>query len=257
MLKVFKIGGNIVDNSEKLDKFLTDFANIPGDKILVHGGGKIATTISKALGIETNMINGRRVTDKQTLRVVTMVYAGIINKTIVASLQDKGCNAIGLSGADGVFIRSRRRSPVPVDYGWVGDPESINSSLAEMLINAGYAIVAAPITYAPDAGVLNTNADTVAQTIATGMAATGRSVELVYCFEKQGVLRDVNDENSVISSISQNEFASLRENGIVSDGMLPKLENAFKAIECGVEKVVICSAENISRPSYGGTVLSK
>ncbi len=258
MLKVVKIGGNIVDNPEKLEAFLTGFAHLSGKKILVHGGGKVATTISKALGIETRMIDGRRVTDEQTLRVVTMVYAGAINKNIVAGLQSRGCNAVGLSGADGAFIRSVRRSPEPVDYGFVGDPESINSQLVKMLTDAGYVIVAAPITYDYAAGgVLNTNADTVAQTIATGMAEAGEEVELVYCFEKQGVLSDVNDEGSVIPTITEADFEVLRRSGVVADGMLPKLENAFKAIRGGVKQVVICSAENIARPDYGGTTLRK
>jgi len=148
MLKVIKIGGNIVDNPEKLDRFLKDFASLPGPKILVHGGGKVATTVSKALGIETQMIGGRRVTDEETLKVVTMVYAGLINKTIVGKLQQAGCNAIGLSGADGAFIRSKRRNPVPVDYGRVGDPmpDRFGLSTARTLIDAGYTIVAAPIT---------------------------------------------------------------------------------------------------------------
>ena len=258
MLKVIKIGGNIVDNPEKLEAFLNDFAHLSGKKILVHGGGKVATTISKALGIETQMIGGRRVTDEQTLKVVTMVYAGAINKTIVAGLQGRGCNAVGLSGADGAFIRSVRRSPIPVDYGFVGDPESINSGLVKTLTDAGYIIVAAPITYDPVAGgVLNTNADTVAQTIATGMAETGEEVELVYCFEKKGVLSNVDDENSVIPKITEADFEELRSRGIVADGMLPKIENAFKAIRGGVRQVVICSAENIARPDYGGTTLQK
>ncbi len=258
MLKVVKIGGNIVDNPPKLEKFLTEFAALPGKKILVHGGGKIATTISKALGIETSMINGRRVTDSQTLRVVTMVYAGLVNKTIVASLQNKGCDAIGLSGADGGFIRSDKRSAEPIDYGFVGDPRCINSKLMDTLTDAGYVIVAAPITYDPQAGsLLNTNADTVAQAIATGMAATGEEVELVYCFEKRGVLSDVEDDSSVIERISEARFAELKNDGVVADGMLPKLENSFKAINSGVARVVICSAENISQPGYGGTTLEK
>ena len=148
MLKVVKIGGNIVDNPEKLDRFLVDFASLPEPKILVHGGGKVATTVAKALGIETQMVGGRRVTDAETLKVVTMVYAGLINKTIVSKLQQAGCNAVGLSGADGGFIRSQRRNPVPVDYGWVGDPlpDRFGLPMARTLIDAGYTVVAAPIT---------------------------------------------------------------------------------------------------------------
>lgn len=257
MLKVIKIGGNIVDNPEKLDRFLTDFAHLSGPKILVHGGGKVATAISKALGIETQMIEGRRVTDAETLKVVTMVYAGIVNKTIVNKLNAAGCKAVGLSGADGEFILSERRSPVPIDYGFVGDPRRVNTRLAELLLGNGYTVVAAPITCDGKGTLLNTNADTVAQTIAVAMAqsAVREKVELVFCFEKRGVLCDVEDENSVIPMINRSSFAQLREKGIVADGMLPKLENAFKAIDSGVSNVVICSAEQITTEGYGGTTI--
>lgn len=257
MLKVIKIGGNIVDNPEKLDRFLKDFASLSGPKILVHGGGKVATTVSKALGIETQMIGGRRVTDEETLKVVTMVYAGLINKTIVGKLQQAGCNAIGLSGADGAFIRSKRRNPVPVEYGRVGDPmpDRFGLSTARTLIDAGYTIVAAPITLDDtDGGLLNTNADTVAQTIAVGMSQA-YDTELVFCFEKRGVLMNVDDDNSVISEITPERFAELKAAGVVADGMLPKLENAFRAIDNGVKSVVICSAEAVTEPDYGGTKL--
>ncbi len=256
MLKVVKIGGNVVDNSVKLQEFLAGFASLEGAKILVHGGGKIATAISAALGIETRMVNGRRVTDERTLEVVTMVYNGI-NKRIVASLQGLGCSAVGLCGADGQFIVSEKRSPEPVDYGFVGDPVSVNIALAKQLSGAGYTIIAAPITYDGAGGLLNTNADTVAQTIATSMAGAGKDVELVYCFEKQGVLLDVNDENSVITHIDEAKLAAMKADGTVDGGMLPKLENAFKAIGSGVRSVVICAAENIAKPGYGGTTIIK
>lgn len=254
MLRVVKIGGNIVDNPEKLEKFLTDFATLSGDKILIHGGGKVATTISKALGIETQMVNGRRVTDAETLRVVTMVYAGVINKTIVNKLNALGCRSIGLSGADGEFIVAKRRSPVPVDYGFVGDPTEVNCELVQTLSQAGYTIVAAPITTDGAGTLLNTNADTIAQTIATAMAEQC-DVELIYCFEKRGVLMDVDDENSVVPQIDRVSFEQLKASGVVAEGMLPKLENAFRAIENGVKRVVICSAEMIATDNYGGTVL--
>jgi len=257
-MKVVKIGGNIVDNPEKLDRFLTDFASLKGDKILVHGGGKIATTISKALGIETQMIDGRRVTDAETLQVVTMVYAGLINKTIVSKLQTRGCNALGLSGADGRFIVSKKRAAHPVDYGFVGDPipEKFGLQTAKNLIGGGFTLVVAPITYSEEGELLNTNADTVAQTVALGMSAA-YEVELIYCFEKRGVLMDINDEDSVIPEITPAYFEELKAKGIVADGMLPKLENAFKAISGGVKSVTICSAEMIARPGYGGTTLKK
>ena len=258
-MKVIKIGGNIVDNPEKLDRFLADFAALEGDKVLVHGGGKIATTISKALGIETQMIDGRRVTDAETLRVVTMVYAGLVNKTIVAKLQALGCNALGLSGADGRFIVSEKRAAAPVDYGFVGDPvlEKFGLDAAKSLIGSGFTPVAAPITWSERGDLLNTNADTVAQTIATAMAGAGEEVELVYCFEKQGVLSDVNDDDSVIPHIDEAVFAALKADGTVEGGMLPKLENAFKAIGSGVLSVVICAAENITKSGYGGTTIAK
>ncbi len=256
MLKVVKIGGNVVDNPAKLQEFLTGFASLEGRKILVHGGGKIATAISAALGIETRMVNGRRVTDERTLEVVTMVYNGI-NKRIVASLQGLGCSAVGLCGADGQFIVSKKRAPEPVDYGFVGDPVAVNSDLAKQLSGSGYTIIAAPITYDGAGGLLNTNADTVAQTIATAMAVAGEDVELVYCFEKHGVLLDMNDDDSVIPRIDEEKFATLKAEGVVDGGMLPKLENAFKAIGNGVSSVVICAAGNITKPGYGGTTIIK
>jgi acetylglutamate kinase len=256
MLKVIKIGGSIVDNFARLRNFLADFASLTGDKILVHGGGKVATAISAALGIETQMINGRRVTDAPTLEVVTMVYAGL-NKQITATLQGLGCNAVGLCGADGGLVISRRRSPEPVDYGYVGDPVAINSAFVRQLLSGGHTIVTAPITYDGSGGLLNTNADTVAQTIATGMAAAGEEVELVYCFEKQGVLLDVDNEDSVIPRLDTARFAILKASGAIHSGMLPKLENAFAALEKGVQKVVICAAENIAQPDYGGTTIIK
>jgi len=256
MLKIVKIGGNIVDNPTALERFLVDFAALPGEKILVHGGGKIATTISSSLGIKTQMIEGRRVTDEETLRVVTMVYAGVINKTIVAKLQAAGCRAMGLSGADGALIVSRRRPPEPVDYGFVGDPVSVNTRLAGLLLAEGMTLVVAPITCDGAGSLLNTNADTVAQTVAVAVAVAAETeVELIYCFEKRGVLRDRNDEASVIPQIDRAEFACLKAAGIVADGMLPKLENAFRAIDGGVSRVVICSAEAILEPGYGGTTL--
>lgn len=233
MLKVVKIGGNVVDNLEKLDAFLRDFASLDGPKILVHGGGKIATSIGRALGIEARMIEGRRVTDAETLKVVTMVYAGLVNKTIVDKLRTAGCRAFGpvrrRRGADPVAaaqsgagrLRFRRRSAA----------DRFGLDAARMLIDAGYTPVVAPITAdAEGEGLLNTNADTVAQTVAVGMSAVYET-ELVYCFEKRGVLLDVNDDDSVIAEITPDRFAELRTRGIVADGMLPKLENAFRAID--------------------------
>jgi acetylglutamate kinase len=273
MLKIVKIGGNIVDNPAKLQTFLNDFAALPGEKILIHGGGKVATAISTALGIETTMIEGRRVTDARTLEVVTMVYNGI-NKQIVSQLQLRGCNAVGLCGADGRLIVSRRRAPEPIDYGFVGDPIEVNTGFSRSLLAAGHTLVIAPITLDGEevnlhaSSLLNTNADTVAQSIAVAMAeaetsgaanaaAGDNGVELIYCFEKQGVMTDVDDDNSVIPRIDKARFVELKAAGTVHSGMLPKLENAFRALDKGVAKVVICAAENISRPDYGGTTIEK
>lgn len=258
-IKVVKIGGNVVDNPDKLQRFLCDFAGLEGPKVLVHGGGKVATAISKGLGIEAQMIGGRRVTDAETLRIVTMVYAGLINKNIVAALQGDGCNALGLCGADGGLIRSQKRAVTAegVDYGFVGDPVDFDLDTATALIDGGLVPIVAPITY--DAGngtLLNTNADTVAQTVAVGLAQR-YSVELVYCFEKRGVLEDVEDDNSVISRITPELYEQLKAEGVVADGMLPKLDNAFKAIGSGVRSVVICAAERLTMPGYGGTTLCK
>ncbi len=252
MLKVIKIGGNVVDNPEKLAKFISDFAAVEGPKILVHGGGKIATAISKALGIETTMINGRRVTDAETVKVVTMVYAGLINKDIVNRLNAESCAAIGLSGADGNLIVSQRRSPVPVDYGFVGDPKKVNSGLLVSLIEQGLTPVVAPITTDGKGTLLNTNADTVAQTVATAMARH-MDTELVFCFEKKGVLANVDDDDSVISTITPGDFERFKADGTISDGMLPKIENAFNAIGGGVKRVVICNSDCVTLPGYGGT----
>lgn len=260
-LKVIKIGGNVVDHPEKLQQFLRDFATLEGHKVLVHGGGKVATAIARGLGIEAQMIDGRRVTDAEMLRIVTMVYAGLINKNIVAALQEEGCNALGLCGADGGLIRSKRR-PVTakgIDYGFVGDPTDFNLDTAATLIEGGLVPVVAPITFDADSetggGLLNTNADTVAQAVAVGLAKR-YFVELVYCFEKRGVLRDVEDDNSVISGIDPALYERLKADGVVADGMLPKLDNAFTAIRSGVKSVVICAAERLTLPGYGGTTLT-
>lgn len=253
-IKVIKIGGNVVDNPEKLQAFLQDFASIEGAKILIHGGGKVATAISKGLGIEARMIGGRRVTDAETLRIVTMVYAGLINKNIVAALQANGCNAFGLCGADGNLIHSRRRDPEPVDYGFVGDPDGFNLRAASALIDAGLTPVIAPITHDGNGTLLNTNADTIAQTVAVGLAGA-YTVELIYCFEKKGVLLDIDDESSVIEQIDPEYYEELKAKKIVADGMLPKLDNAFEAIRSGVRKVVICGADHLTTPGYEGTTL--
>ncbi|MCD8073153.1 MAG: acetylglutamate kinase [Alistipes sp.] len=256
MLKVIKIGGNVVDNPDKLEQFLAGFAKIEGGKILVHGGGKIASAISKSLGIEPVMIEGRRVTDARTLEVVTMVYAGLINKDIVNKLNAAGCRAVGLTGADGALVRSERRSPEPVDYGFVGDPVAVDTGLIKILCRGGYTPVIAPITTDGRGMLLNTNADTVAQIIAAAMASMTR-VELVYCFEKKGVLSDTGDDDSVIPEIDTQSYRRLKTEGVVNSGMIPKLDNAFKALDSGISSVTICSSDSVASGKIGGTVIRK
>jgi len=249
-LHIVKIGGNIIDAPEALASFLANFTSIKGHTLLVHGGGKIATSMAADLGIQSQMIDGRRVTDAESLRIVTMVYAGWINKSIVASLQALQCNAIGLSGPDGGFVVSKKRNPVPVDYGFVGDIEHVNASGLAGLINAGYSPVFAPITADTSGQLLNTNADTMAQALAIALSEYFQ-VTLTYCFEKQGVLLDPNDDNSVIKQINQANFTQLKADGVVSEGMIPKLENALKAIAQGVQTVRLCHADFVSQPEKG------
>ncbi len=241
-LKVVKIGGNIVDNPEALDRLLDQFAGLEGNKMLVHGGGKIATKISAALGIETKMIDGRRVTDRETVEVVTMVYAGGINKKIVAKLHKRGVNAWGICGADANIIPAIKRPVKSIDYGFVGDVlyDEINSSALDMLLKGGYNVVVAPITMDREGQLLNTNADTVAQSVAVGMCKL-YDVELIYLFEKSGVLADINDEESVIKVISNDNYPTLKSEGKIFDGMLPKIDNAMLALESGVKGVRICN----------------
>lgn len=237
-VKIFKIGGNVIDSPEKLDAFLEKFSLCEGPKILVHGGGKIATRLAEKIGLKVTMIDGRRVTDKDMLDIVVMTYAGLINKQIVASLNNKNCNAIGLCGADSKVILSKMRSKVPVDFGFVGDPISVNTKALTALLSAGFVPVIAPITISEEAALLNTNADTVAQTVAVSLGKT-EEVELRYEFEKKGVLLDVDDPDSVVKNINPAFFEKLKTEGRISAGMLPKLQNALKAVGEGVKKVYI------------------
>lgn len=253
MTTVIKIGGNIVDNPKALESFLKDFSTLEGDKILVHGGGKIATKISAALGIETKMVEGRRVTDKETVEVVTMVYAGLVNKSIVSQLQAYGTNAIGLSGADADIIRSHKRHVVDIDYGFVGDIDHIDAEKLMGFINAGLTPVIAPITHDGKGQLLNTNADTVASQIAQALKA-----KLVYCFELPGVMQDINNPSSIIPRINTSKYGELKTGGIIANGMIPKLNNCFEALENGVTNVAICQADqilNLNNPSFIGTSL--
>ena len=253
-LSIVKIGGNIVDNPEALESFLNDFKKLEGNKLLVHGGGVMASKMAKQLGIETKMVNGRRVTDEETLKVVTMVYSGWINKSIVASLQKIGCNAIGLSGADANCIPSIRRSPVPIDFGFVGDPDpnKVNSSFISQLLESDIIPVFCAITHDENGSLLNTNADTIAYSVATGLSKI-YNTSLYYCFEKEGVLKDINNPDSLIATMSFEECEVYKENGIIVDGMIPKMDNSFKAIRNGVSEVIILHANNLL--TRKGTIL--
>ena len=253
-LSIVKIGGNIVDNAEALKVFLADFHRLEGRKLLVHGGGVMASKMASQLGIETKMVQGRRITDGETLKLVTMVYAGWINKSMVASLQQIGCNAIGLSGADANVIPSVRRSPEPVDFGFVGDPdpEKINTAFLSQLIESKATPILCAITHDGHGSLLNTNADTIAYSVATALSKQYKT-SLYYCFEKEGVLRDLNDPLSLIPSMNKAECDKYKLQGIIADGMIPKLDNSFRAIENGVSRVIILHAQNLLNQQ--GTVL--
>ncbi|MBF6627084.1 MAG: acetylglutamate kinase [Proteiniphilum sp.] len=253
-LSIVKIGGNIVDNPEALKAFLADFHRLEGRKLLVHGGGVMASKMASQLGIETKMVQGRRITDGETLKLVTMVYAGWINKSMVASLQQIGCNAIGLSGADANVIPSVRRSPEPVDFGFVGDPdpEKINTAFLSQLIESKATPILCAITHDGHGSLLNTNADTIAYSVATALSKQYKT-SLYYCFEKEGVLRDLNDPLSLIPSMNKAECDKYKLQGIIADGMIPKLDNSFRAIENGVSRVIILHAQNLLNQQ--GTVL--
>ena len=254
MIKVVKVGGGIIEQEDALNTFLDSFAQIEGPKVLVHGGGRLATKVAESLGYETKMVEGRRVTDENMLEVVTMVYGGLANKKIVASLQAKGVNALGLSGADGNLIAAHKRPVKEVDYGWVGDIEEINANLIVTLINSGIVPVIAPLSHNGEGKMLNTNADTIASTVARALA-TKQSTQLILGFELDGVLRDFNDKSSVIESITPELFEQYKSEGIISDGMIPKLSNAFDAINAGVASVKICNALKVGGDL--GTVISK
>lgn len=251
-LKVIKIGGNVIDNPQALEAFLESFAAVPSPKILVHGGGAIASRTLKRMGIEPVMIEGRRVTDAETLQVVTAVYAGLINKTIVATLQKYGCNAIGLSGADGNAITSRKRPATPIDYGFVGDVDKVSSGAFNAFLAAGMTPVVCAINHDGQGTLLNTNADTVASSVAVAMSKL-YDTDLVMCFEKDGVLLDKDDDSSIIPTIDKPLFEKLKADGTVSAGMLPKLKNAFDAIDSGVKSVVIKNSAKLNEGS--GTVI--
>lgn len=248
-LHIFKIGGHVLDDETALQQFVGAFAQVEGLKILVHGGGKGASELLRNLGIAPQMVQGRRITDAATLDVVTMFYAGKTNKQLVAQLQAAGVPALGLSGADGNAIRASRRLVREVDYGFVGDltAASVNTELLQGLLTMNLVPVCCAITHDGAGQLLNTNADTIANSIAQTLAAH-YTVTLHFCFEKDGVLADTDDEQSVIPRITPSEYAQLKADGVVSAGMVPKLDNAFAALEAGVEKVVIENALKINEP---------
>lgn len=240
-LYIVKVGGNIIDDAEKLSSFLSAFSSIEGKKILVHGGGKLATKLASSLSIPQQMIDGRRVTDAETLKIVTMVYAGWINKDIVAKLNARDCTSLGISGADAQTILAHKRKHTDIDYGFVGDIDQVNSKALMALLSQGISIVVAPITQDSGGQLLNTNADTIAQELAKAMSVHF-STSLIYSFEKKGVMKDVSDEGSVIAEMDASMFKQMKEDQTIFAGMIPKLDNAFAAIEAGVSKVIIGDA---------------
>ncbi|MBI3510985.1 MAG: acetylglutamate kinase [Bacteroidetes bacterium] len=252
LITIVKLGGAIIDNESQLSVFLESFCRIGGKKILVHGGGKLASALCKKLGIETKMMNGRRITDAETLDVATMIYGGSVNKNIVAQLQKNNCNAIGMCGADGNIIRAEKRNPVPVDYGFVGDPvdDGINVTMLEQLLTLGLVPVISPLTHDGKGMLLNTNADTIAACVAGALART-HDVQLVYCFEKNGVLTDLSNENSVIRELKKEELKNFVEQQIIHNGMLPKIDACFRAKEKGVQRVVIGNASQLEKIAAG------
>ena len=237
-LHIIKIGGNVINDEASLSEFLKDFVYLSGKKILVHGGGKKASELLKSIGIEPKMVGGRRITDQATLEVVTMVYAGLINKNIVAQLQQNNCNAIGLSGADGNSIKAHKRIVKDIDYGFAGDVDVVENKTFKVLLNNGLTPVLCAITHDKKGQLLNTNADTITSEVATALSKD-YEVTITYCFEKKGVLTDINNDDSVIEKIDTEKYKSLKNDGIINDGMLPKLENCFYALNKGVSKIII------------------
>lgn len=247
---MIKVGGGVVEEPESLQELLTLFSQIPGNKVLVHGGGRSATRMAAQLGIETQMVNGRRITDIEMLRVVTMVYGGLVNKNVVAGLQALGVNALGLTGADMNVMLSEKRPVKDVDYGYVGDVKQVQGDSLAALIERGIVPVLAPLTHDGKGNILNTNADTIAGEAAKALAPYF-DVTLVFCFEKNGVLRDADNDNSVIPQMNESDFRNYVAQGVVQGGMIPKLENAFQAIAAGVKEVVITKASHLGQ--NGGT----
>ena len=252
-LSVVKIGGNVIEDAEALESFLTDFAQMQGAKILVHGGGKKATAMAKKMDIPVQMVEGRRITDAKNLDIITMLYGGKINKNIVAQLQNLGCNALGLSGADGNAIQAVKRPVKKIDYGFVGDVVDINVELFQMLIKRGYTPVCCAITHDQKGQLLNTNADTIAATLAKNLSQYFK-VSLWYCFEKQGVLENIEDENSLIETINPKKYNKLKKEQVIHSGIIPKIDNCFEALANGVNEVKIGAPKMIAGISQHTTL---
>lgn len=245
-LFIIKIGGNVIDNEDALPSFLKDFAAIEGKKILIHGGGKIATKIGEKLGIQSKYIEGRRITDDETIDLVTMVYGGLVNKKIVAQLQASNCNAIGLTGADGNIIPAIKRPVKDIDFGWVGDVESgkLKVENVKLFLENGLVPVFAPLTHNQQGHILNTNADTIASLLAAALSAF-YNVRLIYCFEKKGILENIDDDNAVINIINKKTYLQLLNENKLFAGILPKIDNAFAAIDAGVKEVLVGDAKDL------------
>ncbi|WP_297337396.1 acetylglutamate kinase [Algoriphagus sp.] len=258
-INIIKIGGNVIDFPDKLEEFLDQFSKFPGKKILVHGGGIMASRFGESLGVMPEMIDGRRITDKDTLDVVTMVYAGLINKNMVAKLQALRVNAIGMTGADGNIIRSIKRPVKGIDYGYVGDIEEVDTQLIKHLLSFDLVPVLSAITHDQQGQLLNTNADSIASALATSLAKE-HQVNLYYCFNKSGVLLDEKNEQSIIPLINEDIYAELKQENVIHSGMIPKLDNAFEALQKGVNHVWIGKAENLLLSIKGklsGTILER
>jgi acetylglutamate kinase len=254
-LSIIKIGGNIIENETSLNAFLKLFSNLEGNKILVHGGGKRATHIASKLGIESKLVNGRRITDAETLEVITMVYGGLVNKNIVAKLQALQIDAIGLTGADINSIQSEKRAVTAIDFGFVGDVKKVASNAIDRLLKADFTPVFCAITHDGNGQLLNTNADTIASTIGVGMSEI-YDVSIYYCFELNGVLSDFNDKNSIIKNINSETYEELLEQKIITDGMIPKIDNCFDALNNGVSKVHIGNASMFTKKNTNFTTIT-
>jgi acetylglutamate kinase len=252
-LTLLKVGGKIVEEPDSLVRFLDDFAKIDGQKVLVHGGGRSATKMAERLGVETQMVNGRRITSAEMLQVVTMVYGGLVNKNVVVQLQARGVDALGLTGADMNYMLADKRKNAEIDYGFVGDVKKVDGEKLKSLICQNIVPVLAPLTHDGQGNLLNTNADTIAGEAAKALAKL-YDVTLVFCFEKKGVLRDENDDDSVIPTINKQDFDRYVESGVIQGGMIPKLQNAFNALEAGVKQVIITKADEINKNS-GTTII--